>query len=138
MMSQFFLNTYDRFANTNGIQIVEMKAGYARCEMTVESRHLNGADVCQGGALFTLADLCMAAVVNGVNSPEDEALGVGLSVTTDITYHHPGLPGIMLIAEASYLERGRKPRLHVDIRDAEGMLIAEVEGMFVRTTKLPK
>ena len=51
-----FLNENDRFAKQNGIQLTEVREGYARAEMTVSKMHLNGGGVCQGGALFTLAD----------------------------------------------------------------------------------
>ena len=61
---QEFLNEGDRFAATNGMQLTEVREGYARAEMTVEARHLNAAGVCQGGAYFTLADLAFAAVTN--------------------------------------------------------------------------
>ena len=37
------LNATDRFAKTNGIQLTEIREGYAKAEMTVEERHLNGA-----------------------------------------------------------------------------------------------
>ena len=47
-----------------GAQIVEVRDGYARAEMTVTCEHLNGGGACQGGALFTLADLALAAVMN--------------------------------------------------------------------------
>ena len=34
---------------------------HAIAEMTVTNEHLNGGNVCQGGALFTLADLAIGA-----------------------------------------------------------------------------
>ena len=66
-----FLNQNDRFAAMAGVQVVEMGQGCAKAVMTVVDHHLNGAGVCQGGALFTLADLAFAAAVNSgvTNSP---------------------------------------------------------------------
>ena len=58
------LNKTDRFAANNGIQLTEVREGYAKAEMTVEECHLNGGGVCQGGAIFTLVDLAFAAVCN--------------------------------------------------------------------------
>ena len=54
----------DRFATCAGVELLEIKPGYARACMEVTDRHLNGGGVCQGGALFTLADLAFAAVAN--------------------------------------------------------------------------
>ena len=73
-----FLNKGDRFAATNGMQLTEVREGYARAEMKVEKRHLNGAGVCQGGAYFTLADLAFAAVTN---SRGNVTLGIQYTVT---------------------------------------------------------
>ena len=40
------LNTNDRFAACNGIQLTEVREGYARAEMTVGNNHLNAGGVC--------------------------------------------------------------------------------------------
>ena len=54
----------DRFAVLAGCELLEIREGYARARMTVAEHHLNGGDFCQGGAIFTLADLAFAAAVN--------------------------------------------------------------------------
>ena len=54
----------DKFAANAGCKITEVDAEHAVAEMTVTADHLNGGGVCQGGALFTLADLAIAALVN--------------------------------------------------------------------------
>ena len=72
------LNTTDRFAQSIGAQLTEVKEGYAKAELTVEERHLNGAGVCQGGVMYTLADLAFAAVANGHGTL---TLGISNTVT---------------------------------------------------------
>lgn len=64
MTIQELLNKNDRFAASAGCQLVEVEANRAVAQMTVTAQHLNGGNVCQGGALFTLADLAIAAVMN--------------------------------------------------------------------------
>ena len=54
----------DRFAVMAGVELLEVKQGYAKARMLVTKEHLNGGGVCQGGALFTLADLAFAAAIN--------------------------------------------------------------------------
>jgi len=49
----FFKN--DRFAEHNGIELLDIAPGYAKAKMEVKDRHLNGVDVVHGGAIFTLA-----------------------------------------------------------------------------------
>ena len=51
------LNKTDRFAANAGCRLTEVNTQHAVAEMTVTNAHLNGGNVCQGGALFTLADL---------------------------------------------------------------------------------
>ena len=54
----------DRFAANAGAELLEIKEGYGRARMLITPEHLNGGGVCQGGAIFTLADLAFAAAVN--------------------------------------------------------------------------
>ena len=61
---QEILNRTDRFAANAGCRITEVDERHAIAEMTVTAEHLNGGHVCQGGALFTLADLAIAALMN--------------------------------------------------------------------------
>ena len=64
MNIQELLNRTDRFAANAGCRITEVDANHAVAEMLVTNDHLNGGNVCQGGALFTLADLAIAALMN--------------------------------------------------------------------------
>ena len=59
--------SHDRFAAEAGVELLEVREGYAKARMLVTEKHLNGGGVCQGGALFTLADLAFAAVANSRN-----------------------------------------------------------------------
>ncbi len=54
----------DRFAVYNDIRLVSIGIGEAIAEMPVSEKHLNGVNVVQGGALFTLADFAFAAASN--------------------------------------------------------------------------
>ncbi len=47
----------DRFAALSGIEIVEAGPGWCTTRLVIEDKHLNAANVVQGGAIFTLADL---------------------------------------------------------------------------------
>jgi len=54
----------DRFAALAGVEIVEAGPGYCTTRLVIEDRHLNAANVLQGGAVFTLADLAFAVASN--------------------------------------------------------------------------
>ena len=51
----------DHFAMDAGIELKEAKPGYAVACVNVIEKHLNAGGVVQGGLLFTLADLAIAA-----------------------------------------------------------------------------
>lgn len=54
----------DKFALLAGVELLEAGNGYAKARMLIKPCHLNGGGVCQGGALFTLADFAFAAATN--------------------------------------------------------------------------
>jgi uncharacterized domain 1 len=122
-----FLNGHDRFAASIGAQITELKKGYAKAEMTVTERHINGAGVCQGGAIFTLADLSFAGAVNGS--------GVAtLGINNTISFLKSAKLGDHLTAECmEILDHHKLPYCEIRVYNQDGDLIAAVAGMAYRT-----
>ncbi len=123
------LNIDDRFANGIGAYITEIREGYARAEMDVEERHLNGGGVCQGGAIYTLADLSFAAVANSRG-----ALTLGISNT--ITFLHSANLGDHLIAECEEtLDHHKLPYCDIKVKNQQGNLVAVMTGLAYRLKK---
>lgn len=123
------LNNEDRFAQSIGAQLTETSEGFARAELTVESRHLNGAGVCQGGVFYTLADLAFAAVANGRGT-----LTLGISNT--ITFIQSAQLGDRLIAEChEVVDHHRLPYCEIHIRKADGTILAVMTGLGYRLNK---
>lgn len=120
------LNHGDRFAATSGIQLTEVREGFARAEMTVEKRHLNAAGVCQGGVYFTLADLAFAAVTNS-HGP------ITLGVQNSITFLQSAREGDHLTAEAvETFNHHRLPFCEITVRNADGELLCVITGSAYR------
>ena len=120
------LNQTDIFARENGIQLTEVREGYAKAEMTVGPGHINGANVCQGGAIFTLADLAFAAVCNSHG-----VLTLGISNT--ITFLKSAQLGDHLTAECQeLLDHHRLPYCDMRIINQHGDLIAAMTGLAYR------
>lgn len=123
------LNTSDRFACGIGAQLVEVREGYARAEITVEERHLNGAGVCQGGVMYTLADLAFAGVCNSHGV-------LTLGVNTSISFMKSAQLGEKLIAEATeVLDHHKLPYCDIKVRNAQGDILAVMSGLGYRTRK---
>lgn len=123
------LNTSDRFANSIGAQLVEIREGYARAELTVEEKHLNGANVCQGGVMYTLADLAFAGVCNCHGT-------LTLGVNNSITFLKSGQLGEKIIAEAvEVLDHHKLPYCEIKVRNEQGELLAVMTGLGYRLKK---
>jgi acyl-CoA thioesterase len=120
----------DRFARENGMRVVEVRLGFARAEMTVEPRHMNGVGILQGGAVFTLADLAFAAASNSHG-----VLAVGSQA--DITYFKAVRAG-KLTAVAEEISRTHKlSTCLIRVTDEEGTLVALFKGLaFIKGTPL--
>ena len=120
------LNRTDRFAANAGCRITEVDEQHAVAEMTVTAEHLNGGNVCQGGALFTLADLAIAALMNN-----NGQLTFGIS--NSIMYVSSAKEGDQLRAEACHVANHPKvPSVEVRVTNQEGRLICHVTGMGYR------
>ncbi|MBP5622982.1 MAG: PaaI family thioesterase [Thermoguttaceae bacterium] len=107
----------DRFiCQTIGIKLVEAGVGKAIAELTIESKHLNGVGLCQGGVLFSLADYAWAAASN-----YNEESVVSLDVS--ISYCRSATSG-RLVAEAREINRTRSTTVgDVVVRDEQGRTI---------------
>ena len=126
MTIQELLNKTDRFAATNGCQITEVDEHHAVAVMTVTNSHLNGGNVCQGGALFTLADLAIAALMN-----QGGKLTFGIS--NQIMFVSSAHEGDVLRAEAvSISDHHKIPSVEVRVTNQENQLICHVTGMGYR------
>ena len=123
------LNHEDRFAKGIGAQLTELREGYARAELTVETRHLNGAGVCQGGVLYTLADLAFAGVANSRNV-------LTLGINNNITFIQSAQAGDRLIAECrEVVDHHRLPYCDIQVRKADGTVVAVMTGLGYRLNK---
>ena len=120
----------DRFAKENGIEVLEVRPGFARTQMTVEPRHLNSIGILQGGALFTLADLAFAVASNSHGV-------VAVACQADITWFKAVQSG-RLTATAEEISRTRKlSTCLIRVTDESAELVALFKGVaYVKGTPL--
>ncbi len=106
-----------------------MDADHAVAEMLVTNDHLNGGNVCQGGALFTLADLAIAALMN-----YREQLTFGIS--NSIMFVSSAKEGDLLRAEAvSVCDHHKIPSVEVRVTNQDDRLICHVTGLGYRKSQ---
>lgn len=111
----------DRFAEHAGIELIKAEPGYAVTQMRITDKHLNGVNIVQGGAIFTLADYAFAAASNSKGV-------VVLGINANISYFKPP-KGKVLTAEATEISSSKKIcNYNVDIYDENRELIARFTG----------
>jgi acyl-CoA thioesterase len=119
------LFTRDRYAALTGIEILEAKIGYCKTRLVIEDKHLNGANVVQGGAIFTLADLAFAVASNSHGQ-------LALAITANISFLR-GISSGVLFATATEIDKpNRLGAYDVLVTDDQDRIIATFNGMVYR------
>lgn len=95
---EFFKN--DLFAENAGVVLLEVRKGYSKAKLEIKPEHLNAGARTQGGAIFTLADLALAAAANSHGT-------LAFSLSSTITFLRASGPGDTLFAEARERYIGR-------------------------------
>ncbi len=116
----------DLFAEGAGIVLLEVHEGYSKASLEIKKEHLNAGKRTQGGAIFTLADLALAAAANSRGN-------LAFSLSSHITFLRASGLGDTLYAEARERHVGRSTGCYqVDITNQEGKLIATFESSVFR------
>jgi acyl-CoA thioesterase len=120
------IERYDRLIGMFGMEILKVDFGYAEVAMVVRPEHLNAANFCHGGALFSLADVAFALAANSHGG-----LAVGLEVSAN--YMRPVMPGERILAVAEERHRGRHTGVYlISMRNADGKEVAFVKATAFR------
>ncbi len=125
--NEFF--AHDLFATGNGVELIEIGEGYSKTRLLIKEEHLNAGNRTQGGAIFTLADLALAAAANSHGQ-------LAFSQSANISFFRGSGAGDVLTAEARERYIGRSTAFYqVDITNQNGELVATFESGVFRTDK---
>ncbi|MGF6612092.1 acyl-CoA thioesterase [Paraburkholderia sp. WSM4175] len=124
----------DACSRALGIDILEVRPGYARLRMAVRDDFLNGHQICHGGLIFTLADSTFAFACNTYNI---NTVAAGCS----IEYLRPVYGGDVLSAEAvEQTSSGRTGIYDIRVTNRAGETVAmfrgksaQIKGNLIRT-----
>jgi acyl-CoA thioesterase len=121
----------DKFAVNAGIELLEVRSGYAKARMEIKPMHLNGGGVCQGGAIFTLADLAFAAATNSHGR-------LTFSITSSINFFKSESKGFLYAEAKEVFNHKRLANCEVQVTNESGELIATFNGTgYRKDTPLP-
>lgn len=112
----------DACSRALGIELLEVRAGYARLRMAVRPEFLNGHQICHGGLIFTLADSTFAFACNSYNV---NTVAAGCS----IEFLRPVQPDDVLTAEAvEQILSGRNGVYDIRVTNRAGEAVALFRG----------
>ena len=116
----------DRASKALGIQIQEVRPGYARLSMVVRADMTNGHRIGHGGFVFTLADSAFAFACNSHNESN-------VAAAASIDFLAPSHEGDELTAVATELWRsGRSGIYEITVTNQKGARVALFRGRSAR------
>ena len=115
----------DRYAALSGIDIMEAGKGYCRTRLVIEDKHLNAANVVQGGAIFTLADLAFAVASNSHGQ-------LALAINVNISFLRAKSTGTLYATATEIGDPNKLGAYDVLVTDEQDTVVARFNGMVYR------
>ncbi len=120
----------DYFSQWLGIEVLEIKEGACKLQLTVRKDMLNGFGIAHGGITYSLADSALAFASNshGIKA---------VSIETSISHTEAVKEGDMIIAEASENKCSNKIGIYTIklTNNSNGSIVALFKGTVYRTSK---
>ncbi len=116
----------DTFRENLGIQVIEVKDGYAKLSLKVTKDHTNSLGAAHGGAIFALGDCAFAEASNYGDN-------VAVAVHVSINFLKPAFEGDVLTAEAVRVSDGRTLGLYHITISKQDKKIAFFSGLAFKT-----
>lgn len=118
-INEFFKN--DKFALSAGIELLEAGNGYAKARVEIKPMHLNAGGVCQGGAIFTLADFTSGVAANSHGQ-------LTLLTNGNINFFKSESKGFLYAEAREMFNHKRLANCEVRVTNEAGDLIAVFSG----------
>jgi len=113
----------DPMARYLGIQVEDVREGYALCSLTIRPEYLNAVERAHGAIIYAIADQAFAVASNSTGV-------MALSMHFNISYISSAADGEKIFAEASPVNVGKKVSVwRVEVRGSEDKLLATGEGI---------
>jgi len=128
-----WMKTKNPFWSLLGMEILEIKKGWAKIRLPFSEKLANGIGVAHGGAIFSPADSAVGmALVGLINKDENIS-----TLEMKINYLRPFTSG-EIVAEAKIIHKGTMTAIgDVDVRDEKDNLIAKGLATYAISKKEP-
>jgi acyl-CoA thioesterase len=112
------VNAEDTFARRIGMNLIELRSGFARATLLITDDAVNMHQMAHGGAIFSVADHACEAAGNSFGEP-------AVALQQGIHFLSPGKSGDLLEATAKVMKRSNRTGLiEFEVRNQEGLLLA--------------
>lgn len=119
----------DAFSQWLGIELLEIREGYSRIQMTVRKEMVNGFGIAHGGIAFSFADSAFAFACNNRNN-------LSVALDTNISFTRAVQIGDILTAEAIEIHNGRSTGVYsISLFNQQNEQVALFKGTCFRTGK---
>ena len=119
----------DAFSKWLGIDLIDIRQGYAKVQMTVREEMTNGFKIAHGGITYSLADSAFAFASNSWGEH-------AVSIETSISHTRPVQVGDILTAETNMENRSKRLAIYtVKVTNQEDKTVALFKGTVFHTGK---
>jgi len=113
----------DPMARFLGIEADEVRAGYAKCSVTIKPEYLNAVERAHGAIIYALMDQALAVASNSTGN-------VAVSLSVNVNYISSALDGEKIFAEAVPVNAGKKVSFwKLEVRGLADKIIATGDGV---------
>lgn len=117
----------DAFSQWLGIEVIDIKPGFAQLQMKVRPEMVNGFNVSHGGIAFSLADSALAFASNSYGR-------VALALENNISFTRKVMAGDLLTATTEELSIGNRIAVYnVTVHNQKNEKITFFRGTVYRT-----
>jgi acyl-CoA thioesterase len=117
----------DAFSQWLGIEVSDIKPGFAKLEMEIREEMANGFGVSHGGVAFSLADSALAFASNSYGR-------VAVAMENNISFMKKVMPGDTLTAKTEELSLGRRIAVYnISVTNQNEEQVALFRGTVFRT-----
>jgi acyl-CoA thioesterase len=112
------VNSEDTFAKQIGMNLIEIRTGFARATLLITDEKVNMYQMAHGGAIFSVADQACEAAGNSFGEP-------AVALQHSIHFLAAGKSGDLIEATAKVTNRfNRIGLIEFEVKNQEGLLLA--------------
>ncbi|MGV0924368.1 hydroxyphenylacetyl-CoA thioesterase PaaI [Empedobacter tilapiae] len=120
---------HDKFSEWLGLEVIEVREGYAKLQVAIRPEMMNGVGSVHGGVTFAMADSAFAFSCNMYNN-------ISVALDVHISFTKAGKVGDVFTIEAKEVHSSKRTGIYdIKVTNQNNELIALFKGTCFRTGK---